>query len=749
MGLLLLSTPALADGFQVKDIKIEGLHRISAGTVFSYLPIQVGDTYDGQSTKIIDALYQTGFFKNIELLKQDDSLVIKVVERPAIDEIKIHGNKLIETKQLQESLKQVGISRGRTFNRAVLDRLKSELQQVYLSRGKYDVRIKTSVKDLPRNRVSIDIDIHEGATAKIKRINIVGNHYYSEDDIKNELETSEGSLFSFITGSNDYSKQKLAGDLERIKSLYLDHGFINFNINSTQVSLTPDKKDIYITINVDEGDQYRVSSVGFAGDTIVPVKELQAMSTIKPGEIFSRKKINDLIEKIEERLGNYGYAFATVNPIPTIDKKNKTVAVTLYVDPGRRVYVNRITFHGNYKTQDVVLRREMRQMEGAWYDRAQIKRSKTRLQRLSYIESANVKTVRIPGRDDAVNLVVDVKERLASSFSAGIGYSDSEGVIFNTSLSFGNFRGTGKNVAVSVNTSKVNTVYSLSYTNPYYTLNGISRGFSVYYRTIDAAAAGVTTYSADRYGGNLNYGVPLSEFDNFNFGVGLQNTKVKTGTNASTQVQDYLRTNGNEFNEYLINVGYTHDSRNRTVFANSGLLSTTGLSVALPGSDLEYYKLSLYNTYHYPLSDKTSLFAKGNIGYGKGYGKTTTLPFFEKYYAGGVGTVRGYKDNSLGPLDSNGDPYGGDLRTTFSTGLLFPVPFSQKLDSVRMSAFFDAGNVFAKPKDFEFNQLRTSAGIGLIWLSPIGPLNFSFASALNAKPGDHTQSFQFTIGTQF
>ena len=744
------TTPA-TDSFKIANIEVRGLQRISPGTVFSYLPVKVGDVFKYSETpQIIDALYRTGFFDRVQVFRQGDVLVVKVQERPAINDIKFSGNSLIKTDQLKQALKQAGIAKGQVFKRQVLEDLQNQLRDQYYARGKYNVKIDTTVKDLPRNRVDIAIKITEGKTAMIKKVTIVGNHAFKEQQLLGQLDVGIPPWWAFLSQRDKYSKQRLSASLEKLRSQYLDAGYIDFALNSTQVALTPNHRDMYITINVHEGDKYRVKDIKLAGKLLFPKAELMQLMKIKAGEVFSRKKVIDTVKAMQNRYGDDGYAFANINPIPQVDKANKTVSLTFFVDPGKRVYVRQIHFVGNQSTSGEVLRREMRQMEGGLYSTKLIDRSKVRLQRLPYIKSVNIDTRRVPGSDNQVDLIVHVEERLSSSFTASIGYSQFEGVILATGVSSSNFLGTGNQMKLSVNTSKINTLYQINYVNPYYTLNGVSRGINLYYQQTDTASADIIDYSADRLGASVSYGVPLSEYDSLSASYGYQEVKVKVGTNPAQSVTDYLAEYGKHYNLFKLGLGLNHDTRNKTVFPTKGNYQGISLDLVTPGSTVKYYKLGYFNHQYIPITGWLTGSLSGSVGYGKGYDGTTGLPFFDKYYAGGISSVAGYKDSSLGPLDPlTGQPTGGDAKLVGRASLIFPVPFLTNADSVRMSAFVDAGNVFADVKAFKANELRKSAGLAFEWLSPIGPLSFSLAKPLDKKSGDKTQVFQFNIGTYF
>ena len=734
--------------FTVTDIRVEGLQRIAPGTVFSYLPVKTGETFDElRSVEAVRALFKTGFFKDVRIEHDQGVLVVVVQERPAISSIEITGNKDIESEPLLNSLKDIGFAEGRVFDRSLLDKVEQELQRQYFSRGKYGVKIVTTVNPLERNRVGINIDVSEGRAARIKKISIVGNKVFNDETLLEDFELSTPTLLSFYTGVDQYSKQKLSGDLETLRSYYLDRGYINFNIDSTQVSITPDKNDIYITINVTEGEQFRVKEVRLAGDLVLDPPELFPLVGLNPGDVFSRKYVTETVTKISEKLGDQGYAFANVNTIPEVDQDKKEVVVTFFVDPGKRVYVRRINMVGNTRTRDEVLRREMRQMEGGWFSTSAVERSKVRLDRLGFFEEVNVETPTVPGTNDQIDVNYSVTERPSGNLMVGLGFAQSSGVLFNASVTQNNFLGTGKRVGFSFNNSNVNTIYSFNYLNPYYTIDGISRGFGAFYRETDANEANLSDYTADTLGGNVSYGIPINEFDSVRLNVEYENLDLNTTAFSSQVVQDFITQNGNQFDTIKVTGGWSHDSRNKAIFPDRGTSQRLTAEFTVPGMDLQFYKLGYEQQTYVPLTKSFTLLLNGEVGYGDGFGDFDNLPFFENYFAGGVRSVRGFKDNTLGPRDSlTDDPLGGGFRVVGNVEVLFPPPFFTKSNSFRMSAFLDVGNVYASYDDFKAADLRYSTGIGATWLSPLGALSFSLAKPLNDEPGDDTQVFQFTIG---
>ena len=748
----LVSTGAYGfEPFVIKDIRLEGLQRISAGTVFNYLPVKVGDQINNKlSSQAIRALYKTGFFKDVRLEQEGDTLVVFVAERPAIANVIITGNSEVPTEQLEDSLKQIGLTRGKVLDRSLLDQIKQELERQYYSLGKYGVKIETETAPLERNRVNVSIKIAEGDDAKVYEINIVGNKLFSDQTLVNRMQL--GGM-SFFGGRKQYSKQLLSADLETTKSYYLDRGYINFNINSTQVSLTPDKQDVYVTINVTEGEQYKVRSVKLAGDLIVPESELREMVSLAEGDVFSRKEAVESTKRISDRLSEDGYAFANVNIVPDVDKDTLTVGLTLFVDPGKRVYVRRVNISGNDKTKDQVIRRELRQLEGDWMSSKQVSLSRTRLDRLGYFESVNVETPAVPGTSDQVDINYAVKEQPTGNLSAGIGYSDTQGILVNLGVSQENFLGTGKRVALNLDNSQVTQNYSFSYTNPYHTIEGISRGFRIYYRAVDALEANISNYTTDSYGLSLNYGFPLGETSSARMSLGFENTELLLASETeaiSSDIIDFVQENGNEYDDFPFSASWVRDTRNKRLMATKGSLTTIGTQATIPGSDLEYYKLNFRYLHYFPLGKVTALSLNTSLGYGDGYGDTSRLPPFKNYFAGGSRTVRGYESNSLGPRDPvTGDPVGGDRMIIGNLELILPNPLETEegSGSTRISAFIDFGNVYRNK--VEFSELRASTGLSLLWLSPVGALTFSYAIPINDQEGDELQAFQFTLGSAF
>ncbi len=738
--------------FVISDIRVEGLQRISAGTVFNYLPVEVGERVEpDRYPDLLRALFRTGFFTDVRLRREGDVLIITVVERPSISSIEITGNKDISDDDLATALTQVGLAEGQVFDRSLLDRMEAELQRQYFARGKYAMRIESNVTDGPRNTVAVDLTISEGEVARIRQIRIIGNAAFSEKELLKVLELTTPDWMSWLTKRDRYSKPKLTADLETLRSFYLDRGYLKFSVDSTQVSITPNRRDIYVTVNVTEGEQFTVTDVQLAGDLPVDEQDLAPLISIQPGQVFSRAQATETAQRISDRLGDDGYAFANVNLVPDLNEETKEVALTLFVDPGRRVYVRRINFAGNTRTYDEVMRREMRQMEGAWFSTTNVDRSRTRLERLGYFEEVNVETPPVPGVTDQVDVNYSVSERASGNLTLGAGFSQASGPVLNASVSQDNFLGTGKRVSFSFNNSNVNRIYSFGYTNPYYTIDGVSRGFNLFYRQTDAAEANLSDYDIDRYGADVTYGIPLSEFSTLRAGFGIENTEVKTNLGTPVRILAILAQQGsNEFLNFETRLSWSYDTRNKAVFADRGMLNRVSTEIALPGSDWEYYKLTLRNQTFVPLIKDWTLSLGAEVGVGDGYGDSTDIPFYENFFAGGVRSVRGFKSNTLGPRDPiSDDPIGGSLKTIGSVQLLMPPPFGAGLGQIRLETFLDFGNVFDQPSDFDYGEIRYSAGVGVQWLSPFGPLSISYAYPLNASKDDEEEPVQFTFGTAF
>ena len=737
--------------FEVKDIRVEGIQRTEAGTVFSYLPVKVGDVLDDEkAAAAIKALYATGFFKDVRLESENGVLIVVVEERPAIAQINIVGAKEFEKDKLKEGLKQAGLAESRIFDRSTLEKAEQELKQQYMARGKYAVKITTTTTPLERNRVSVTFHVDEGKSAKIRKINIVGNKAFKEKDLLDAFSLRTPGLLTWLTKEDQYSKQKLSGDLESLRSYYLNRGYLEFSIESTQVSITPDMQDIYITVNIVEGPKYDVSEIKLAGELLVPEEELRKLIKLSPGDTFSREKLTESIKLITDRLGDDGYAFANVNASPQLDKEKQQVGFTFFIDPGRRVYVRRINITGNSRTRDEVIRREMRQFEGSWYSTTKINRSKTRIDRLNFFTAVNVETPAVPGTTDQIDVNVEVKEKPTGAVMFGAGYSNMEGLILSGSVAQDNIFGTGKFVNLMINTGSVNKTYSLSYTDPYFTKDGVTAGFDIYKRVLNTRTlSSVNNFNTDTLGAGLRFGIPLNENDSILGGLGAEQTEIVLGPDSPQRNIDFV----NEFGPNTINIPATtswrRDGRDSAIWTTSGTTQRAFTEVGLPGGDLTYYKLSYDLRWYYPVTEVFTLMLNGEFGYGDGYsGKE--LPFFKNFFAGGNTSVRGYNISSLGPRDANNRTLGGNKRVVGNIEVLFPMPGMRNDRTVRLSAFLDGGTVWGpggvRP---EQEGLRYSAGVAVTWISPMGPLKISVAQPLNSQPGDDIQRFQFQFGQQF
>lgn len=739
------------DAFAVKDIRVEGLQRIAAGTVFNYLPVKVGDTLtEAGAQEAIKALYKTGFFKDVRLERQGEILIVSVAERPSIASFRITGTREFPQDDLKKSLKETGLAEGRIFNRSLLDRVEQELRAQYFSRGFYAVSIKPTVTPLERNRVDIDIAVIEGPPARIREITIVGNKTFATDDLLDLFSLGPASWWALFSSRDQYSKQKLAGDLERLRNYYQDRGYLEFNIESTQVQITPDKEDIYITVNVTEGAQYKVTDYKLAGKYDVPEDELRALITLKPNSVFSRKQITESTKAISDRLANDGYAFANVNAVPEINKEARTVGFTFFVDPGKRTYVRRVNFAGNVATHDEVLRREFRQLEGAWYSAEKIRRSRERLQRLGFFEDVNVETPAVPGTSDQVDINVSVKERSTGSLTFGIGYGDT-GVLINASIAESNLFGSGNELSFRIDNSSASKTYSLRYVNPYYTPSGVSRGFSLYANTLDTSQLNTAAYNTKTVGAGVFWGIPLSEYHRLNLGLDFESIAIDTRPESPQVAKDFVATEGSPVKSIKTTLGWSSDSLDSALFPTRGTLQRITTEIAVPRSDVEYYRVNYTLGRFWPLTESTTFKARIDLGYGDGYRDTTTLPFFKNFFAGGSSTVRGFRSSSLGPRDPAVDqPIGGNRRVLANTELLFPVPgATQESKSMRLSVFVDGGMVYGSDERLDLGELRYSAGLAFNWFSPVGPLSFSYARPLNEKLGDQKETLQFTLGVPF
>lgn len=764
---------AHASVFQISDIRIEGLQRVSAGIVFSALPVSVGDLVDEEAIRdATRSLFRTGYFSDVVMVRENAVLVVGLMERPAVTEIKLEGNKAIETEQLMSALRDNGLAEGQIFRQVILEGMAQELERQYVSQGRYGAKVETEVEQLPRNRVAINISIDEGDVAKIRHINIVGNKAFSEETLLESFEQSETGWLSWIRGDDKYSREKLSGDLETLETWYLDRGYLKFAVESTQVSVSPNKESVYITININEGETYKISEIELSGELKIPESQVKALILMREGMIFSQALMTSSSELITRRLGNEGYTFAEVQGYPEVDEEDNTAKVTFIVMPGMRAYVRRVEFRGNTKTSDEVLRREMRQMEGASATNALIEMSRVRLERLGFFKEVSVENVPVAGTNDQIDVIYSVEEQPSGSVGASIGYSQGYGLIIGANLSENNFLGTGKQVAVGLNRSTYQSSINFSYAEPYFTVDGVNVGYSVYARETDYDRINVASFSTNTYGANVNWGYPISEIQRIGFGLGYENLDLKTGSFASKEITDFVSANGDNFDVFSLNVNWVKSTLNRGIFATRGASQRLGINVALPGSGLEYYKVTYKGQYLTGLTRSLSLKLRTDLGYGESYGGTTQLPFFKNFYGGGFGSVRGFKRNTLGPQDTpchlldppcnttyidDPDPIGGNVQIEFGAEVIFPLPFIKDQRSVQSAFFVDVGNIFnTKCGDTQINcfkpdaeELRYSVGVGATWLSGFGPITFSFAKPLNSNEFDETEVFQFSLGNTF
>ena len=752
----IFSTAAMAsEPFEIKDIRVEGIQRTEPGTIFNYLPVKVGDTMtDERATQAIKSLYSTGFFKDVRIESDNGVLVVLVQERPAIAQIDFDGNKSFATDKMKEGLKQVGLTEGQIFDPSMLARAEQEIKRQYLSQGKYGASVKASSKPLERNRVALNFTIEEGAVSKIRSINIVGNTAFKESELLDLLTLTTPGWITWWNKNDQYSKQKLAADIETIRSFYMNQGYLEFNVDSTQISLTPEKKDVYITINITEGEKYAISAIKFGGDMQITEAEARNLVSIKAGDVFNRQQITESTKALNDRLANDGYAFSNVNPVPEIDKANHTAAFNFLIDPGRRVYVRRINISGNARTKDVVVRREMRQLESSWFNAGKIDNSKKRLERLQYFSEVNVETPAVPGTSDQVDVNVSVTEQSTGSVQFGAGLSSNEGIVFGVTVNQANFLGTGNRVSAQVNTGSVNTTYSLSFTDPYFTQDGVSRGFDIYRRDVDTGSLSTGSYASSSYGAGVRFGYPLNERDFISAGLTADYTKIDLSSSSPKQYLDFCgNRTGCANSSLLLNAGWTHDTRDNTLFPSNGVIQRLSLEATVPGLDLEYYKFDYKHAWYKEIFKNVTFAASGELGYGASYGKKN-YPFFKNFYAGGVGSVRGYDTSSIGPRDidpvSNRDfPVGGTKLVLTNAELFVPVPGLKDSKQFRLSAFIDGGSVFGPADSVKLNDLRFSTGVGVSWFSPFGPIKVFLATPLNSKTGDQTQKFGFQLGSQF
>jgi outer membrane protein insertion porin family len=743
--------------FVVKDIRVEGIQRTEAGTVFSYLPVRVGETFnDEKSIAAIKALYATGFFKDVRLEEENGVLVVLVEERPAIASVDFTGTKEFEKDMLVKALREIGVGETKIFDKASVERAEQELKRQYLSHGLYGVKITTTVTPIERNRVTVMFNVDEGDIARIKQIKIVGNKHYSDKELRDVLQLRTSGWFTWYSKADQYSKTKLTGDIEAIKSFYLNRGYLEANVESTQVSITPDKKDIYLTINITEGERYKVTGVKLEGETFGREEELKQLILLKPGQIYSGELQEASNKRIADRLATFGYAFANVNANPEIDRAKREVAFTFFVDPGKRAYVRHMNISGNTVTRDEVIRREFRQFEGAWYDANKVKLSRDRVDRLGYFKDVTVETPESPGSTDQVDVNINVVEKPTGNFMIGGAFSQAEKFTFSASIQQANFAGSGNTVGIDLNTSKYSRTIAFSQTNPYFTDDGVSRAFQIYLRTTRPPAINVGTFTVKQTGGSMTFGVPFSESDTVFFGAGLERTQIETTDSSPLLYQTYVRQNGGpesgigsaRTNAIPLTVAWGRDTRDSAVTPTVGRYQRANFEID-PVGNSKYFRLVYEHQWYKPLASWVTLAMRGELDYGHGIGGRP-YPVFKNFYGGGIGSVRGYESSSLGVVDPRtGDALGGAKRVLGSVELQFPFPGSGSDRSLRWFTFVDGGQVYQEKQKIRASELRYSGGIGLSWISPVGPLRLSYAKPLNQKPGDRLEGFQFQMGTGF
>ena len=765
--IVIASSGSHADDFKVLDIRIEGLQRVSAGTVFAALPLSVGDMADDIAVReATRSLFRTGYFADVIMARENGILVVGLIERPAVTEINIEGNKAIETDQLMDALRDNGLAEGQIFRQVILEGMSQELQRQYVSQGRYGALVQTEVKQLPRNRVAVNIDIDEGDVAKIRHINIVGNSNFAEPVLLDQFEQNKTGWLSWITSDDKYSREKLSADLETLESWYLDRGYLKFEVLSTQVSVSPDKESVFITVNVNEGDVYTISEIELAGDLIIPEAQARMLVLLREGVIFSQALMTASSDYITRRLGNEGYTFADVEGYPQIDEDAKTATVTFLVKPGMRAYVRRIEFRGNTKTADSVLRREMRQMEGGSANNALIDMSKVRLERVGFFKEVSVENIPVAGTNDQIDVVYTVEEQPSGSVGANLGYSQGYGLQLGANLTENNFFGTGKQVGVGINKSAYQSSLNFSYSEPYFTVDGVSAGYSIYARETDYSKLRLQPFSQNTKGASVTWSYPVSEVQRIGFGFTYEHLELNLGDYTSSPViEEFVAANGDWFRSVNFNVNWVKSTLNRGIFATRGTSQRLSADVAMPGSGLEYFKLTYKASHLRGLTRDFTLKVKADLGYGESFGDTSQMPFFKNFYAGGLGSVRGYEKYSLGPQNSlsqgysssRARPVGGNVQVVLGAEVIFPLPFIKDQRSVQSAIFFDAGNVFnTKCGPLEVNcyspkegELRYSIGLGATWLSGFGPITFSVAKPLNSDETDQTEVFQFSLGNQF
>jgi outer membrane protein insertion porin family len=757
-----LSAPLVSFAFTpfvVSDIRIEGIQRTEAGIVFAQLPFKVGQKInDDLATESIRKLFATGFFNDVRIETSGTVVVISVQERPTIASLTFTGMREFEPKLIADTLRQVGFGEGRVFDQAMLEQAEFELKQQYLSKGKYAAEINATVTPLPRNRVGINFDVYEGKVAKIREIKIIGNKAFSESDLLSQFNLTTPGWLTWYTDTDKYSREKLDRDVETMKSYYLDRGYLEVKVEPPQVTISPDKQEIFITLTVSEGDPYTITSVKLAGNLLGLDTDIEQLVQVKADEVFSGAKTNATSKAITEYLASLGYAFANVNPNPVLNREKHTADLTFYVDPSRRVYVRRVQIVGNHRTRDEVIRREVRQQEAAWYDSGSIKLSKDKLGRIGYFKDVKVNSEPVPGSPDQVDVTIEVVEKPTGMINLGVGYGQAQGVLLSAGISEDNVFGSGTNLtlqlstAANVATTGGNSSAVLAHTDPYFTNDGVSRTTSIYYRTMVPYSNNPGSYQVQTIGAGLNFGIPITEFDRIFLGANLERNSITLYSNSPAAYYEYVAAYGSTTNAVILNTGWSKDTRDSAMVPTKG--SFTRLKADLGNVDLKYYMLSAQQQYYIPMFRDYTLAFNAMLDYGKSYG-SNPYPIIKDVYAGGIGTVRGFSPNTLGPVDPvTGTYLGGSKRVVGNIQFYLPFPGSQKDRTLRWYVFADGGQVYGtdgygNDQNINLSQLRYSVGFGLSWQSPMGPLQLSYAKPLNAQSTDNTQNFQFQIGTGF
>ena len=760
--LISISLPVLAEESIISDIKVQGLKRVDPGLVFDNVPFEVNTPIsEANFSEAIQLLYKTGQFKNISIDLEGSVVVIIVNEKPIISTISFHGAEVLTPEKIKEGMVQMGLGEGVLFSEPQLKKVKNEISKQYLNLGLYSATIETKITPQERNRVAIEFFINEGSTARIKEVGLIGVTKFDDEDLLSRLDLKPTSFMSWWNKDDRYSRQVLTGDLEKIRSFYMDRGYLDFDIKNTTVSISETKRNVYITIIVDEGDKYNFGDIKISGKYYPLSEESIFQNNIKTskGEVFSRKLLNETAESINQELGNYGYAFSNVNPIPDVDKENLLVGFNYFIEPGKKVYVRRISFVGNETTKDKVLRREMRQFEASYYNKEKVDHSTRRLKRTQYFEAVDVKTVSVPGISDQVDLTVAVIEKNTGSVKVGAGASSDEGLVGSFSVTQANFLGTGNTVSATINTSSSNTIYSLSHLDPYYTLDGISRRITAFYKETNTKDLDTGQYDKKSIGLGVGFGIPMNEFDEVRIAFDIDMSEVNLVDSSPTRYKDYCADvsggdrSGCDQNKALISLGYISDQRDSALYPTSGYKYNVSANIAIPLLDMQYYQVNGKIIDYQPLTKQLIWANKLDLGYAHSYGDNP-YPFFQNYYVGGANSVRGYKAASIGKQswDATENDYystGGTTKIVASTSMLFPLPGGVLKDQIRIETFIDGGGVWEEDEDIALDEMRFSAGVSFLWVSPFGPINMSFAKALNDDNLDTTEAFQFGMGTNF